>query len=87
MNFSSHQNNLIDKIELALGKDKKSLINDFKPILNQAKSLYKTSEFDFWLKTIGEVNLDELPVTIYGHNEAVGVCGYLRNEDKNRIKG
>lgn len=86
MNFSSHQNNLIDKIELALGKDKESLINDFKPILSTAKSLYKTSEFDFWLKTIGEVALNELPVTIYGHKEAIGVCEYLRNKDKNRVK-
>ena len=87
MNFSSHQKNLIERVELALRKDKKSLINDFKPILNQAKTLYKTSEFDFWLKTIGETDLDELPVTVYGHNEAVGSSKYIRGEDKNRVKG
>lgn len=86
MNFSSHQNSLIEKIELALSKSKKAMINDFKPILNQAKSLYKTTEFDFWLKTIGETESGELPVTNYGHGEALGSCKYLRKEDKNRVK-
>ncbi len=86
MNFSSHQNRLIENIELALKKSKNSMVNDFKPILSQAKSLYKTTDFDFWLKTIGEVESDELPITKYGHNEAVGVCQYLRKEDKNRVK-
>ena len=86
MNFSSHQNSLIEKIELALSKSKKAMVNDFKPILNQAKSLYKTNEFDFWLKTIGETESDELPVTNYGYSEALGSCKYLRKEDKNRVK-
>ena len=86
MNFSSHQNNLIQKIELALGKSKKAMVNDFRSILNQANSLYKTRDFDFWLKTIGETDSDELPVTNYGHNEALGTCKYLRKEDKNRVK-
>lgn len=86
MNFSSYQNNLIEKIELALSKNKKAMINDFKLILNQAKSLYKTNDFDFWLKTIGETEFNELPVTKYGHSEALGRCKYLRGEDRNEVK-
>lgn len=57
MKFTSHQNNLIEKIENALSKRKADLVNDFKPTLSQAKSLYKTDDFDFWLKTLGETDI------------------------------
>ena len=87
MNFSSHQNNLIEKIENALSKRKVDLVNDFKPILSQAKSLYKTDDFDFWLKTLGETDIDQLPMTNCGHREAVSASKWLRKEDKNRVKG
>ncbi|BBM00137.1 hypothetical protein [Microbulbifer sp. GL-2] len=87
MNFSSHQNNLISKIESALSKSKVGLVSDFKPILSQAKSLYKTDDFDFWLKTLGETEIDQLPMTNCGHKEAVGASKWLRKENKNRVKG
>ncbi|TDF35466.1 hypothetical protein EYS14_18785 [Alteromonadaceae bacterium M269] len=87
MNFSSHQNNLIEKIENALSKSKVDLINDFKPILSQARSLYKTNDFDFWLRTLGETEVDQVPVTNYGHKDAVRASNKLRKEDKNGVKG
>ena len=63
------------------------MVKDFRPILNHTNSLYKTKDFNFWLKTIGETNTDDLPVTKYGYNEALVACRYLHKEDKNRVRG
>ena len=70
MNFSSHQQLLLQKIEDALNKPKNALVSDFGFILDQARSLYKTDEYDFWLDTIENSELNELPITCYGHGEA-----------------
>jgi len=86
MNFSSHQKQLIQKIEEALEKPKKSLVSDFVFILDKARNLYKTNTYDFWLDMIKEADLHELPITIYGHSEAVREVESLTGSNMHSVK-
>ena len=72
-------------LENALDKSKSDLIGDFKVILSSAKKLYKTTAFDFWLKTIGAVELSELPITNCGHREALEISKKLKSQDRNDV--
>jgi len=85
MNFNSHQNELLLKIENALTKNKKDMLKDFTNILTQAKTLYKSDVFDFWLRTIVEVDSSEIPMTKYGYDEAVHQSKFLKNANRNQF--
>ena len=74
MNFSTHVQNLITSISQCLTQDKAGIVYGFRPILSKANSLYKTNRFDFWLRQIGQTNLDEIPMTKFGVNEAKSSC-------------
>jgi len=87
MHFATHQKLLTSAIETALKKSKSGIIEDFKGIILTAKFLYKTDQFDFWLKTIEEVAEAEIPMSKFGHKEAVGVSSYLNELDRNRVVG
>ncbi len=87
MHFSTHQNNLIEQIHIALGKNKSGLIQDFKLILNKGCTLYQTKSFDFWIRTLDEIVCEEIPITIYGYKEALGAAEYLHDLNRNQIQG
>jgi len=85
MNFSSHQNKLIESIEIALRKDKLGIIGDFKSILSQAKKLYKTDALDFWMTEIGSHSVAELAMTKYGHKVATSSIKHLKHANRNTV--
>lgn len=85
MNFSSHQEKLLEHIKIALTKSKKELVNEFRPILSSANKLYKTDRFTFWLKALGEIELEELPITNFGHREAECTVMTLRSSNRNIV--
>jgi len=74
MKFSSYQNKLVERIGLALRKNKAGLITDFDSILSEAESLFKTDEFKFWLSQIGEYPGNEIPTTNPGNNKKLEKC-------------
>ncbi len=86
MNFRSYQLKIIEKIESALLKQKLDLVNDFKEILNNANSLYKTGTLVFWIETINSTNVSEIPITKYGHAEAIRECEHLREYDRHKAE-
>ena len=69
MKFNSHKVKLIESLQIALSKDKEEIIGDFKQILWNSNNLFKTDKFDFWLKQIGAIKTDEIPMTKYGLSE------------------
>ncbi len=87
MNFSSHQNKLIEAVAIALDKNSSELIDDFKQILSTAKKLYRTESFNFWLSEIGRHPKSELPITVYGHRIAVSNLKWLRKSKQNNVPG
>ena len=70
MKFSTHTMKLLESMNVALSKNKRGMILDFKEILGKARWLFKTERYDFWLKQIGEIDIDEIPMTHYGLSEA-----------------
>jgi hypothetical protein len=86
MNFSSHQKKLVESIEIALCKSKVDLINDFKPILNEASKLFKTDRFQFWLQEIGQHKVEEIPMTNYGLTLARQQVRNLVLADRNSVQ-
>lgn len=86
MNFSSHQKLLLQRIEEALEKPQNALVSDFISILDKARNLYKTDAYDFWLDMIENVDLGELPITAYGHSEAVREVKYISGSDRHSVK-
>jgi hypothetical protein len=46
--------------------EKPEFIRVFKNILLESKLLLKTDSFDFWIKQIDEIELEEIPVTKFG---------------------
>jgi len=86
MNFSSHQKKLVESIKVALNKSKFDLINDFKPILNDASKLFKTDKFQFWLQEIGQHPIEEIPITNYGLNIAKQKVDDLISADRNSVQ-
>jgi hypothetical protein len=85
MNFSTHKNKIIESIETALSKRKTGIVDDFKHILVKSSSLFKTNEFDFWLQQIGQIDLEEIPITHDGLNEAKRTLSSLKNSDRHQL--
>jgi hypothetical protein len=85
MNFSSHQERLLQQFEATLAKPKLALIDGFRPALNSASQLFKTSYFDFWLRMLDEVHPREIPMTKFGYSEAKSTILGLRSQDRNEV--
>lgn len=86
MNFSTHKNQIADLIEIALRQNKPDLIAKFRIILNQANTLFKTEDFNFWLQQIGSIPCEEIPLTKFGLQEASYSVANLRNLDRHNFK-
>jgi hypothetical protein len=86
MNFSTYKKELITSIENALNKSKHEMIRDFRLILGKSNSLFKTTKFDFWLKQIGEIAENEIPMTHYGLNEAKRTLDFALSADRNSLE-
>ena len=71
MNFNSHQIQLMSDITDALQENKPELVEKFKFILPSASKLYKTKAYDGWIQTIRDTPLEQLPITKYGHRNAI----------------
>ena len=83
MNFSSHKNNIIKLIDIALKKEKKYLVNDFEVTLVKTNSLLKNNKLSFWQEQLITITIDELPITIYGLNKVINYyLPYLANQKK-----
>ena len=85
MNFGAHQQRLVERLGLALGKDKSGLIKDFQSILSDAKGLFKTNSFDFWLSQLGQHEFSEIPITKYGHALALNQYQAFSGADRNAV--
>ena len=85
MNFSSYQKQLIQTIESALTEDKEKLIHLFKSALNEASSLYKTDEFDFWITQLNQNVCSEIPITNYGLRIAKSWSKHIVNSKRNKL--
>jgi hypothetical protein len=70
MNFITHKQRLIDSIKIILVKPKADIIQGIKPILTNAKNLFKSKQYDFWLKQLGTIPIEEIPITHYGLDAA-----------------
>lgn len=86
MNFSTYKKELITSIKNALNKSKHEMIGDFRLILGKSNSLFKTIKFDFWLKQIGEIAENEIPMTHYGLNEAKRTLDFASSADRNSLE-
>ena len=86
MNFSSHQNQIISEINEALKEQKPLIVEKFKEILAKASELYKTQDYEFWTQTLDNTELEQLPVTKYGHSNAIHSLRHLSKIDKNTIQ-
>jgi len=90
MNFSTHKQQIVDSIEIALTKDKIDLIERFKLVLNQCRSLFKSTKFDFWLRQLGTIPHNEIPLTKFGlenaHRSAKHLPDCDRNSFENRVE-
>ncbi len=86
MNFSSHKNHVADLIEIALTKNKQDLVARFKIILNKCSGLFKSEDFNFWLKQIGSMPCDEIPITKFGLQEASLSLKDLRDLNRHSFK-
>ena len=64
MNFSSHQNQLISDITGALKEQKPVLVEKFKTVLAKASELYKTQDYEFWVQTLENTELEQLPLSL-----------------------
>ncbi|MEM7595822.1 MAG: hypothetical protein AAF383_30700, partial [Cyanobacteria bacterium P01_A01_bin.83] len=78
MNFSTHKQQIVDAIEIALTKDRADLVARFKPILGQCNTLLKTDAYTFWLKQLSSIPVDEIPITKYGLENSWRSLSYLR---------
>jgi len=87
MNFSSHQNKLIESVVTALNKDKYGIICDFKLLLSNARRLYKTESLDFWLSELGKYPANEIAMTKYGHSMVVSHLKWLKEAGRNGVPG
>ena len=86
MNFSSHQRELISSVGNALVHDKRELCAGFINILQKAESLYQTKDYEFWIQQIQETPVEELPVTIYGHQKACHTVENFKKENRHRVQ-
>jgi len=83
MNFSNHKHALAQSIEQACAKPKVLLLSDFSSILERAKKLFQTNEFDFWLRALNTTDTNEIATTIYGHQNALHWVRSLNTQDRN----
>ena len=83
MNFSSHQNQIISEITEALKEQKPVLVEKFQEVLAKASELYKTRDYEFWLQTLENTELEQLPITKYGYSNAKYSLSHLSKADKN----
>ena len=86
MNFSNHQKELIGSVRSALVQDKRGLCSAFISILKNAGSFYQTKDFEFWIQQIQETPEEEIPVTIYGHQNASQKVENLVKENRQRVQ-
>ena len=86
MNFSSHQNQIISEITGALKEQKPVLVEKFKTVLAKASELYKTQDYEFWAQTLENTELEQLPITKYGHSNAKYLLNHLSKADKNKVQ-
>jgi hypothetical protein len=66
MNFNTHKQQIIDAIEIALTKEKAEIVARFKIILGKCNTLFKTTDYTFWLKQLNSISYDEIPITKHG---------------------
>jgi len=86
MNLNSHKSYIADLVEIALTKDKNDLIERFKIIINLCSSLFGKEQFVFWLRQLGQIYYDEIPITKFGLREALLSASRLRNLDRHSFK-
>lgn len=86
MNFSSHQNQLVSELTEALKEPKPVLVEKFKEVLAKASELYKTQDYEFWTQTLENIELEELPITKYGHSNAISSLNRISRADKNTVQ-
>ena len=86
MNFSSHQKELLESIEVALSKGKLEMCSAFIKILQAASSLYHTKDYDFWIQQIQDTPVEEIPVTRYGHQNAGIAIKNLKKENRHQVQ-
>src|SRR6188472_3619929 len=70
MHFSTHTNNLIRSVRESLQGDRQSIVNGMGYALLRAADLFRTDEFNFWLKQLETIDAVDLPMTRYGLREA-----------------
>ena len=86
MDFATHLQKLIESVIVALDKDRRGLVGDFREILSRSRSLFRSDEFDFWLHELGTVELTELPMTHYGLGEAKSRAKGLKPRDRGMVR-
>ena len=85
MNFSTHKTRLLEETALAVSKSKFAMVEDFKHLLSTASNLLPEHDFSFWIKQIEETELDEIPITKYGLNEAKRSLEKQQELDRNKL--
>jgi hypothetical protein len=57
-----------------------------KPILSKAKNLFHSTLYDFWLGQIGNIPVEEIPMTYFGLNNAKLSLKYFEKYDRNDLE-